>query len=66
MSEQHQPGHHITGHHVQVPEELGEQLGHLRERVLRGKKIQDYYWKVSHVIYIIYYIYYPRVDISKT
>lgn len=35
LSEEHQASNDVTGHNVQIPEELGKEAGHLRVRVLR-------------------------------
>lgn len=36
LSQEHQTGHHVRGHHVQVAKEVAQQPGDIRERVLRA------------------------------
>lgn len=42
LSEQHQTGHHVRGHHIQVAEEVAQQPGDVGERVLRATSLSSF------------------------
>lgn len=48
LPQEHQTGHHVRGHHVQVAEEVAQQPGDVGERVLRAighnfESLQDFF-----------------------
>lgn len=45
LPQEHQAGHHVRGHHVQVAEEVAQQPGNVGERVLRAIFLSGLAWK---------------------
>lgn len=42
--QQHQAGHHVRRHHVQVAEEVAEQPGDVGKRVLRAQRVITFFF----------------------